>query len=153
MNILNNKKAFAAKTIMMDREDINTRRKTEVLLPLMAEEGLYQSSKLKVLGSTVAQTAMRQGAARINAMNEIDDQQEATDLAMQNAEGKGMEEAKRREDERLEQVERSQPKRTFITPMVPQKKSHILRNTLIVGGISSAALLGGVLTFPFFGNV
>lgn len=154
MDIQNNKRVLAGKTIFMDPNAIDAQKKSEESRVFIAGGDQFQSMKLGVLGGAVAQAVVKDGMAKVSERIESEDNKAATDIAVQNAEGKGMEEAKRREDERLEQEARSgQPKRTMITETMSPRKSHVARNALVIGGLSSAAIVGGSLVFPFFGAV
>lgn len=127
-------------------------RKMEILLPRVLDTGIYQ--KAKVIGAAAMQRVGQVQGALMQKENERQNQQAATDLAVQNAEGKGMEEAQKMEDERIAQAAQAQAKqkRSYVLP-VPTAKSHLMRNALIAGGVASTTLVGGTLFLPlFFGN-
>ena len=83
------------------------------------------------------------------------EEQTASDNAVKKAEGEGMEKAQAQQDEQEQFAERekAKKKKTFTLPAVPGKESNFVRNALIIGGASSATIVGGATMFPlFFGN-
>lgn len=154
MNIQANKENLAARTIMMDASDMKARKKMEIMLPSFGDkESLSREAGRKLLANAAIQSIGQVQAVRTNEMKKRNEQA-MSDAAVQKAEGEGMEKAQAQQDEqeRLAQAEKAKQKRTFTLP-VPAKKSHFVRNALVIGGISTATIVGGVTMFPvFFGN-
>lgn len=147
MNIQQNKINLAA---------MNMKQKIEVPLQMIDSSGLYQAAKKKLLAG-VAQQAVaqqKQVLGHISAENERQNQQAATDAAVQKAEGEGMEKAQQMEDERLAQAAQAQKKPTrFVLPNIPSKKNNFVRNAMIIGGGASVGIISSTTFFPvLFGN-
>lgn len=156
MNIQQNKINLAAKTINLDMNNMNMKQKIAVPLQMGNNSGLYQTAKKKLLAGVAQQAIVQQKQmlGQINAENERQNQQAATDAAVQKAEGEAMEKAQQMEDERLAQAARAQKKPTrFVLPNVSQEKNNFIRNAMIIGGGASVGIISSATFFPvLFGN-
>lgn len=154
MNIQANKQNLAARTIMIDANNRNV-QKIEVQLPIFGnDEGLLRAEGRKILANAAIQSIGQVQVAQANEMKSREEQA-ASDAAVQKAEGEGMEKAQAQQDqqEQLAEREKAKKKKTFTLPAVPEKESNFVRNALVIGGVSSASIVGSATIFPLlFGN-
>lgn len=113
-----------------------------------------QDNKQNLAARTMMQSI---GQLRMAQVMEVKSQEEqtASDNDVKKAEGEGMEKAQAQQDqqEQLAEREKAKKKKTFTLPDVPGKESNFVRNALIIGGVSSASIVGGATIFPLlFGN-
>lgn len=154
MNIQANKENLAARTIMLDANNRYT-EKVAVRLPVFGNnEELLQTEGRKILANAAIRSIGQTQVAQASEMKS-QEEQTASDNAVKKAEGEGMEKAQAQQDEQEQFAERekAKKKKTFTLPAVPGKESNFVRNALIIGGASTASIVGGATMFPlFFGN-
>lgn len=115
--------------------------------------GMYQAAAGQLLYG-VARDAMGQAQQIMaNDQNREKAAQEAANIAATQAANKtGLEAQQARDQEQQErQHARAQQSQSKVTvPNLAQPKNHFVRNALIIGGTSTAAIVGGSTLFPIF---